>query len=175
MTGSGADNPNYKGPHIPPNPSGLCQCGCGEKAPISPVTRISKGYVAGEAVRFIAGHNRRVQGFEGENHPMWRGGRIVDRYIRVLAPGDPEVDAKGYVYEHRLVARELVGGRVLRADEHVHHINGDRHDNRVENLQILSSEEHSRLHMTEMWAKAKARGEYLWGPEANGHIAGRSA
>lgn len=40
----------------PPNPSGLCQCGCGEKAPIAVQTDSRLGYTKGEPVRFIVGH-----------------------------------------------------------------------------------------------------------------------
>lgn len=60
------------------------------------------------------------------------------------------VTANGYVrlggiYEHRAVAARLLG-RPLGTDEHVHHRNGDRQDNRPENLEVLTAAEHVRRH-----------------------------
>ena len=49
------------------------------------------------------------------------------------------------VPEHRAVVEELLGIN-MRDDQVVHHINGDKTDNRPENLQILDWKEHSRLH-----------------------------
>lgn len=56
--------------------------------------------------------------------------------------------ANGTVLEHRLVMAETLG-RPLTPDEHVHHINHVRDDNRPENLMVLSPSEHQRLHSAE--------------------------
>ena len=40
-------------------------------------------------------------------------------------------------------------GRTLETNENVHHINGDRADNRIENLEIMDHGEHSRKHNLE--------------------------
>lgn len=70
-------------------------------------------------------------------------GRIsyADGYVACYVPADHEFASMrytgGYVLEHRLVMAEALG-RALRSDETVHHINGVRDDNRLENLQLRS-------------------------------------
>lgn len=54
-------------------------------------------------------------------------------------------DHAGYVFEYRLIAA-AVEGRMLNADEHVHHINLDEHNNTSENLVIVDNSEHRRIH-----------------------------
>lgn len=73
------------------------------------------------------------------NH-QWKGGRTVasNGYVLVKMPGHRLADVRGYVYEHRLVAEQKIG-RPLRKGEQVHHVNGDKTDNRPENLEVTES------------------------------------
>jgi len=52
---------------------------------------------------------------------------------------------KKRVYEHRWLMEQHLG-RPLKRNEHVHHINGNPTDNRIENLQIVSASEHGKIH-----------------------------
>lgn len=47
-------------------------------------------------------------------------------------------DARGYAYEHRLVAERKIGRR-LKPEEHVHHVNHNKQDSRSENLEVMAS------------------------------------
>jgi hypothetical protein len=75
------------------------------------------------------------------DHPMWKGGRVVtpSGYVWVkTTPNDLDFctpQRNGYALEHRLVMGRALG-RKLRRSETVHHINGQRDDNRIENLQL---------------------------------------
>jgi len=51
-------------------------------------------------------------------------------------------------HEHRVIG-EMIAGRKLLTNEHVHHMDGDKHNNDPANLQILTAEEHARLHAAE--------------------------
>jgi hypothetical protein len=73
--------------------------------------------------------------------------RKIDKtlgYVRVYCPMHPYANTWGYVYEHRLVIEQSIG-RTLIKGECVHHKNGVRWDNRLENLQLLSASEHSKI------------------------------
>lgn len=83
----------------------------------------------------------------GSRSSSWKGGRKKNKkgHILVLRKGHPMAEANGYVLEHRLIMAEHLG-RILRPDEVVHHKNGIKDDNRIENLVIMTNAEHTRLH-----------------------------
>jgi hypothetical protein len=90
--------------------------------------------------RFLASQGIAHRKAKGAAHGRWKGGRIIaGGYARVLvAHDDPMASMRfsdGYVPEHRLVMARALGRPLLRT-ETVHHINGDKTDNRLENLQL---------------------------------------
>jgi hypothetical protein len=144
--------------------AGYCKCGCGGRTKIAPQTHRKLGYVKGQPVDYLPGHNfrghkgwkmseegrRKISVAQRRLRP--RGRRVIDKdgYVRVHVGRDhPMASAYGQAYEHRLVmAAEL--GRTLEPHEVVHHVNGDRADNRVTNLQLLESRSaHMVLHNQE--------------------------
>ncbi len=80
----------------------------------------------------------------GELHPGWKGGKIRngDGYIFVYSPNHPCRRSQPYIFEHRLVMEKHLG-RYLESWETVHHINGIKDDNGIENLQLLPNYEHN--------------------------------
>jgi hypothetical protein len=90
---------------------------------------------------------RTVEIPKGDQHYNWkRGYYVTSGYVYEYAPEHPCADSrKGYVQQHRLIMENHIG-RYLDDSEMVHHINGDRQDNRIENLEILTRSAHVSLH-----------------------------
>lgn len=143
----------------PPNPSGLCMCGCGEITNLARQTDTAKGNVGGKHLRYIAGHHARKPRELGYDPlydadlgcwiiPLPHGERaLVDtndlpavrKYIWSKAAtgyAQCNVGRANIVTMHRVILSPPNGMEV-------DHINGDRLDNRRGNLRVCSSSENS--------------------------------
>lgn len=72
-----------------------------------------------------------------EKNGNWKGGKTYHKagYKMVRLPDHPRARTQGYVFEHILVMENHLS-RYLTEDESVHHINGIKDDNRLENLEL---------------------------------------
>ena len=101
----------------------------------------SKGYCQGHFVQIKRGKpltplkQRANEGFKRS-----------DGYIYLFLPDHPDSTSTGHIMEHRFVMSNHIG-RSLKKNENVHHINGVRDDNRIENL--------------ELWVKPQPNGQRL--------------
>ena len=146
-----------------------CECGCGQKVIVyrgKPRRFIYGHYLRTKKIR--AENSDRMKDntlFKGGKMPEsakkaiaksqigkgnsnWNGGRTNDdynNYISILISHHPYADINGRVKEERLIIEKYLG-RYLRKEEIVHHINRNKQDNRIKNLQIVSSLEHGRIH-----------------------------
>ena len=93
----------------------------------------------------------------GTRRKPYRDSVIISGYEYEYIPEHPNAIKVGYVAKHRLVLEQKLG-RMLKEDEVAHHINGNKLDNRAENIELMSFSEHSRYHAKERW---KERGGFV--------------
>jgi hypothetical protein len=91
----------------------------------------------------------------GERAWNWKGGRrIEDGYVLIYEPSHPRSKSNGYIREHTIVMEKNLG-RYLIKTENVHHKNGNRQDNRIENLELWNTSQPcgQRIEDKVRWAK----------------------
>lgn len=110
-----------------------CACNCGEL--IMNINRWKK------PVKYKKTHVNR-----GENNGRWKGGIMKKQgYVLVRTEGHPNAEKRGKYVEQHILVMEKCLGRYLTKDEVIHHINGIRDDNRIENLQLVTRSEHATI------------------------------
>lgn len=124
-----------------PNPSGKCFCGCGGVTALAEATRLKQGYVRGEHVRWIMGHQSRreqrpdtggalyVEEDRGHGSPCWiwqgdksvqgyahqRVGRRKERVHRLYFEHENGPIPEGLVLDHLCRQRECINPTHLEA------------------------------------------------------------
>ena len=118
----------------------------------SPETEFKKGCISNmkNKKHSIASKIKNSNAHEGkklpnqsrENHWRWNGGiKKSSGYICILKPEHPLCDNQGYIREHRFIMEKHLG-RHLKPEEIIHHLNGIKTDNRLENLALCNNQTH---------------------------------
>lgn len=96
---------------------------------------VCKGYCRSCYTRY----SRHGDPNKGKRKGVYSGKRRLDKsgYVVYNDPNSIHCQTNGAVLEHRAVMGEFIGRRLL-PHESVHHKNGDRSDNRIENLELWS-------------------------------------
>jgi hypothetical protein len=116
-----------------------CECGCGLKVHGLTMNR--------KPARFIKGHTIKYIQKSGQEASHWKGGycKHSNGYRYVWFPSHPNADSRGYVLEHVKAMSDSIG-RALIKDEVVHHIDRNKQNNDISNLQLMTRSEHAKYH-----------------------------
>lgn len=121
----------------------ICQICNKEFLVIPHIVKIGKGKFCS---RKCADINHKTT-FAGRGNPAWRGGRMKSErgYILIKVFNHPNADVRGYIPEHRLVMEQHLG-RYLQEEEVIHHKNGIKNDNKIENLELFENHSQHMIH-----------------------------
>lgn len=91
---------------------------------------------------------------------LWNIRKIVKTgdYLYAVVPEHPKAIKYGYVLAHRIIMENKIN-RLLRDDEIVHHKNGKKHDNDINNLELMTVDEHNKKHSSERISHGRKRYE----------------
>ena len=119
---------------------GYCNCGCGKSINIRSVAKRRLQI-------YKHGHSQK-----GSKHWKWKQGRILDKdgYVLIKRPFHPYKNARDYVQLHRLIIEayySIMYGEVIYLFPLlvIHHIDGNKQNNSLSNLEILTKRQHDSL------------------------------
>ena len=124
----------------------LCECGCGRRL----ITSTTWNRRKNQPIRFIHGHNAR--GLLAHN---WKGGKSIRREGYIMIRKND-----GYIFEHVLIFEEHYRCCLLSSGI-VHHIDGDRKNNNIKNLQGMTRRQHLIHHNPYSYYRSRKNRNYV--------------
>lgn len=128
--------------------TGLCECGCGESAPIATITNTAAGRVAGQPSRFIRGHNSRVRIPTRRSELAYRVDAETGCWLwqRCLQSGGygRVWDGEKVVQAHRFYYAQKFGD--ITSEIHLHHTCETRSCVNPDHMEPFTNSEHRRMH-----------------------------
>lgn len=94
-----------------------------------------------------SGNSKRMKGMTAWNKGLGKGFIIFKGRKMIKKPKHHRAWSNGYVYEHILIMEKKLK-RILKPNECVHHIDGNKSNNHPDNLQLMLHGEHSKFHWT---------------------------
>lgn len=126
----------------------LCKCDCGTEKVIRAAGLLR------QTTKSCGCISQEIRTRKGSAHHNWKTGRhYKDGYVRLLRPGG-ERSSRISVAEHILVVEQHLKRRLV-LGETVHHKNGVKDDNRIENLELWASNHPAGQRVEDLirWAK----------------------
>ena len=113
----------------------FCHCDCGKTA-VTITSLLKSG--ATKSCGCLVAESARLR--KGAKHPSYKGGKTnKEGYVQILDHGHPNANKRGRVLEHVFVMAKHLGRPIMRG-ETIHHKNGIRNDNRIENLELRTGQ-----------------------------------
>ena len=110
-------------------------------------------------MEYMKGEKNHQFGLKGNKNASWKTDRKITNYgyIKIRSLDHPFKDCDGFVFEHRLIAEkyllndensiEINGKKYLKKEYTVHHKDENKKNNKLDNLEVMKLDEHSRLHL----------------------------
>lgn len=123
------------------------------------------GLKISDEIKFLNRSNAK----RGEKCNFWNGGRSRTSrgYTLVFSPAHHRADSRGYVLEHILVFENATGISVPEGCC-IHHLNGVKDDNRIENLCMMTHSAHTTMHHAGVKRTAETRHRISEGKKNHG-------